>query len=448
MWQISPPVQKQINLTTSRLVIEPDTLVSGKNYEFKVSLQDSRGFATLQMLTPEGISGSCTVDPSEGMETFTDFTITCDPSKSQLTYTLFQGETQLLSSNNHIFKSKLNANEDERVRIQNSYGQYLLVEIKINVKETAILNSIEEINEIFTSKNASLDLKRMITDDTQSNAIVFISMVASRLNKFEQVDVSDTVTQIIGLMNDLRIKYFDDISPITNVLTKLLLPIHMNHKIGLKCAQILDKISIILQNQCEDVPVSDYVNTTNRILSILHEITDPFETIPPVQNVHSLTSHEYHIEDYEYYGDLDVGIFEKLNNLETITRSVEETINGLAYMAAKLFQPMEVVGDIAANDIQFEVLAFDQEVERNHRNKFQISGTTVVVTLSDKLLAHFDSGESSISCTFFSKSPMWWFSDGNQINSDVVGISIYKRDIGIQENVSLIFFFTLPFPSL
>lgn len=435
MWEIIPTVENQ-SLTSSRLIV--DRLKPGEIYTFKVSVQDGKGFATVQMHTPKSITESCNVLPLDGIETFTEFTMRCTGSESTFLYILFQGETQLLQSNNPVFKSKLNANDAVRVRIQDSYGQYLMVDLNVSIKVPSIMNSIDEINEIFTSKNASLDLKRMISDESQSNTLVFINMVAGRLNELnEAVDVRDTVAQILDLMNELGINHFDDVSPITDTLTNLLRPIQMNRKIAMKCAMILDKISIALQNYDDAVSVSDYTSNTNHILSIINQIINPFETIPPVQNVNSLISSEYHMEDYKYYGELDFGIFEKLENLESITLSVEQTVNFLATCAAKLFQPMELLEDMVAKDIQFEVLAFDEEVALNHGNHLKINGTTVVVTVSDKLLSDFDS-ESSISCTFFNKNPMWWFSDENEINSDVVGVSIYKSDPEGQDNVSIL----------
>lgn len=438
VWQILPSVQEQI-LTSSRLVIQPNTLKASTNYEFKASVQDGNGFATVQMLTPPVISENCPVNPMEGTEYFTEFTMNCNQKSGiPLVYSIFQGDVQLLSSNNPDFKFKLNAkNGGVRVKIQDSSGQFILEEIKIKITEPTMLNTIDEINEIFTSKNASLDLKRLIADETQSNAIVFINTVAGRLNKLNNtVDVSDTVSQILDLMNELRITYFDDISPVTDVLMQLLQPIQLNHKIATKCARILDKMSIVLQNLNEDVPVVDYVSTTNHILSVINQLIDPFETIPPVQNSKSLISPEYHTEEYESYGELDFGVFEKLANLETITQSVEKTVNALATCAAKSFQPMEMLGNMTANNIQFEVLAFDQEVLRKRGNNLKINGTTTLVTVSEKLQPLFDS-DSSISCTFFDKNPMWWFSDGNPINSDVVGVSMYKRGIGVSSNFLL-----------
>lgn len=430
-----PPVQKQ-HLTSSRLIVEPNQLKAQKNYNFSVSLQNGRGFATVQMLTPKITEENCTVSPPNGIEAFTEFTVNC--TGSTLLYVLFQGETQLLSSNNPAFTSKLNANDAVRVRIQDSHGQYLMVDVKVGIKAPSIFHSIDEINDIFTSKNVSLDLRRMITDGTQSNTLVFINMVADRLNKLNKTgDVRDTVSQILSLLSELRIDSFDDISPITDTLTRLLQPIQMNHKIAVKCAKILDKISIVLQSYDEDVAVSDYVSTTNRVLSVINQLIDPFETIPPVQNSNSLISPEYHMEDYQSYGELDFGIFEKLENLEAVTVSVERAANSLAACAANILQPMEILKDMAAKDIQFEVLAFDREVALNHGSHLNINGTTVVVTVSDadKLLSDFD-GESSISCTFFDKNPMWWFSDENQINSDVVGVSIYKSSPEGRDNVS------------
>lgn len=437
LWKIFPTVENQI-LTSSRLVVEPNRLAPGENYTFNVSLEDGKGFATVQMYTPKDVTESCTVLPLDGVETFTEFNVTCTGSELTFLYILFQGETQLLQSNNPVFTSKLNANEAVRVRIQDSYGQYLMVNVDVSIKVPSIMNSIDEINEIFTSKNASLDLKRMISDESQSNTLVFINMVAGRLNELKTVDVSETVAQILDLMNELGINHFDDVSPITDTLTKLLRPIQMNRKIAMKCAKILDKISIALQNYDDVVAVSDYISNTNRILSIINQIIDPFETIPLVQNANSLISSEYHMEDYKYYGELDFGIFEKLENLESITLSVDRTVNSLATCAAKLFQPMELLEDMVAKDIQFEVLAFDKEVALSHGNHLKINGTTVVVTVSKQLLSHFDS-ESSISCTFFNKNPMWWFSDENEINSDVVGVSIYKSDPEGQDNVSKIY---------
>lgn len=433
--------------TSSRLVIQPkDNL--GENYKFNVSVQSGKGFATIEMFTPKAINETCTVFPLEGTESFTEFTLACTPNRtdSQLPfiYMLFQGGTKLLSSNNRVFTSKLNAANDVKVRIQDSYGQYLLVQIKITIKKTTALSSIEEISDIFTSKNSSLDLKRMITDGFQSNALVFINTVASRLNVLKPDEGSDIVSQILDVMDELRIDHFDGISPVTQTLTNLLQPIRMNHKIALKCTKILDKISSALRNNNVEVSASDYVTATNGILSVVNQLIDPFETIPPVQNVNALISHEYHEEDYEYYGVLDFGIFEKLDNLESITLSVEKTVNGLATCAAKLFQPMEDLGEMSANDIQVKVLVFDEEVASDQGNRSTINGTTAAVTVSYQSNFH---NESSISCTFFNKSPMWWFSDGIEINSDVVGVSIYRRGAGIEENVSGTLFFVRRFSS-
>lgn len=443
-WQISPNISKNQSLSSSRLVLQPNSLIVGENYKFNVSVQNDKGFATSQLFTPKVINESCTALPLEGTEFFTEFTITCSPNPAiPLIYVLLQGRTQLFSSNNPVFTSKLNADNDVRVRIQDSYGQYQLVEIKVNIKKTTALNSIEEINDIFTSKNSSLDLKRMIADESQSNALVFINMVASRLKNLKPVGVSDIASQILDLINELKIVNFDVINPITHTL-KNLLSIDMNHKIALKCAKILDKISSALQNSNDDISASDYVSTTNSTLSVLNQLINPFEAIPPVQNVDSLVSHEYHEENYEYYGELDFAIFEKLDNLETVTLSVEKTVNGLATCAAKLLQPMEDLGDMAANDIEVKVLAFDQEVARADGNRLEINGTTAVVTVSDQLLSQFDN-ESSISCTFFNKNPMWWFSDGAGINSDVVGVSMYRIGKGTEENVSAKLFYVWSF---
>lgn len=426
-WQIHPPVDKQL-LTSSRLVIGANRLDAGTNYKFHVSLKDGKGTATLQMFTPTVVERECTVYPPEGIETITEFTVNCTESTvtaTALMYTLFQGGTQLLSSNNPVFTSKLNANDAIRVRIQDPYGQYTTVDITIHIEELPMFNSIDEINDIFTSKNASLDLKRMIADETQSNTLVFINAVASRLIKLQPVDVSDTVARIIGLMNELEMIHFDDTIPILHTLIKLLLPTQMNLKLAMECANLLNRISTALPNSYDDVSASDYVGNANRILTVINQMIDPFDTIPPVQNANSLISHEYHFDDYKDYGELDVGIFEKLENLATISRSVDRIHNGLATCAAKLFQPMEVLADMTAEDVQFKVLAFDREVAQTYGNHLQINGTTVAVMVSDELLAHFDH-EASISCTFFDKNPMWWFQDENAINSDVVGVSIYN----------------------
>lgn len=349
-------------------------------------------------------------------------------------YTLFQHETQIMSSYNPVFTTKLNANNNVQVRIQDTYGQYILVNLQIKIEKLQILNTVDEINDVFTSKNDVLDLKRMINDDSQSNTMVFINVLASRLDKLKPEEANDVVSRILNLMLELRIIQFDDISITVQTLINLILPITMNHKIAIKCGAIFEKISNVLQARYEDISFIDYIRNVNQILKVLNQIIEPFETILPVQNTDSLISHEYHVEDYKNYGDLDFSIFEKLEYLEQTTSSIEKLTNGLATWASKLLQPMEVLENMETDDIQVEVVALDQEFARDHGNKIVISGTTVEVTVPEKLLSHWNV-EKSISCTFFNKNPMWWFPDVNKINSDVVGISIYSRVSGVEEKV-------------
>ncbi|XP_037036652.1 sperm receptor for egg jelly-like [Bradysia coprophila] len=430
-WEILPPPPHQ-ELTSSRLVIEPKVLRSGESYKFKVSVRDGKGFATVEMTTLESINERCTVSPSEGIESITKFNVTCSKAEPWVFYVLYQGDTQLLVSNIPHFTSTLNANGKVQVKIQNTDGQHIRQELTVNIVESPILHSIEEITDIFTSKNDSINLHRIINEETQGDAIVFINMVADRLSKLN--NVTDTVERIIELMKELRIDNFEDIASISQTMLKLLSPIPMNHKLALRCATILDKMSATLKRFDEEMSITGYIDTSRDVLSVINQLIDPFETIPPVQNRNPLISHEYHTEDYEYYGTLDFGIFEKLENLETVTTSVENTLIGMATSAAMSFQPMEMLENITADDIQFETLVFDQEVARNHGNSLKVNGTSASVTVSEKLLSQFDS-DSSISCTFFNKNPMWWFSDGGDINSDVVGVSIYRSASDVQENV-------------
>lgn len=431
LWRID---KQQLNLTSSRLVLEPESLNSG-NHEFHVSLQMGKGFATVNMFAPSVLENNCTVNPVEGEEAITEFTVICKNNVNPLRHTLFQGKTQVLSSDNYVFTTKLNANNDVQVRIQDSYGPYFFIDLKIKIKKSEILNTIEEINEVFTSNNDERDLKRMISDESRSNTIVFINVLASRLSILKPAEANDIVLRTLDLMNELIINQFEDISSIIHTLMNLILPINMNHKAAAKCAKIFDKVSEVLQTQYEEINFSDYIRTTNDCLSVINEMIEPFETIPPVQNTDSLVSKEYHIEDYKEYGDLDFEIFEKLENLEKTSSSMEKIMNGLATWAANLLLPMEILGNIETDNIQFKVVTFDEEVVRNHGNNLRMNSTTVRVTLNDKFLSNFGS-ESSISCGFFNKNPMWWYPDGNDINSDVVAVSIYKRVPRADDTVS------------
>ncbi|KAJ6636310.1 Polycystic kidney disease 1-related protein, partial [Pseudolycoriella hygida] len=422
-WIISNSIKRAPVLTdSSRLVIEPHTLTSESTYVFQVSLQNGNGSASFKATALKAVGGNCKVHPSKGEEVFTKFKFTCN----YYLHTLFQGETAILQTNSHTFTSKLNANEKISIKALDHVGHDQLISIEVDVKEPQSLNTAEEISEIFTSKNETLDLARMIKD-SKSAAFVLINTVASRLSNINPVQATDIVSRILDLVIEHPMISFEDISPISNSLKNLLVPIQMNHTIGLKCGKILSKISNQLQIYDDDVSHPDFISCTKNVLSAVSEMIHPFETIPPVQIVDSLISNEYHVEDYKYYGELDFGIFEKLENLEEMTLAIVKIINALTSHAAKSFYPMESLNDANVNDIQFEVLPFDNETIRNNGNQLKINGRAAEVTMSKKLLSYFVN-ESSISCTFFTKNPMWWFPDETEINSDVVGVSIYDQD--------------------
>lgn len=431
MWTIEPKLEPEETFAFSRLIIKPKVLAFGQDYKITVTVRDGRGFATYDISTTEKIAESCSVDPLEGVEVETDFRITC--WKGFFVYTLYQDDTQLVSSNNEVFVSKLNANGVVRVKIENSVGQYLLSDLEVKVEELNAFNSLEEINEIFTSEHDSHNLKRIVAEEAQGNAIVFINAISDRLHRFESVDVTETVVRILDLMNGLRINDFDDVAPVAQTMLKLV-SIQLNHKVTRKCGYILGKISLAVLNFVEDITSTEFVNTTKSVLAVVNELIDPFESIPPVQNSHSLISPEYHTEDYKSYGDLDYEIFEKLEDLEFVTMAIGRVINGLATCSAQSFNPMELLDDTNVDSIQFGFMAFDKEAADSRDNQLKLNGPTVEVVVSDALLSYFNSSVS-MTCTFFEENPMWWYSDGNEIDSDVVAVSIFDTGNGESEHV-------------
>lgn len=435
-WHIISPVQQLLPTNSSRLVLAPNTLKPKTNYEFKVSLSGGKGFAQVNMFASKILHETCSWEPANGVEIFTEFTVTCTNSnpRNPLLYVLLQNDVRVTSSHYPVFTSKLNAKKKTEVMIENSCGQYLLVPIAVTIETPPIFKSIEEINEIFTTKNASLDLKRLIADESLGNTLVFINTVSTCLNEIQPTGHTKTVCSILDLMNELDISNFDDVSLIADSVKKLISVVTMDHSIAMKCGRILNKIAKVLKSPYEEISFSNYVQSTNQVLSVINQIIVPFDTFPPIQNVDTLISNEYHTEDYKDYGDLDVDIFEKLENLEMTTSSIHNIMSGLGIWSAKMLQPMEQLDNMETKDIQFITKTLDENDVRG-TNLTTINGSTIQVIISDKLLAQYGD-KYGISCSFFNKNPMWWYPDKNEINSDVVGVLIHEIIPELERNVS------------
>ncbi|XP_055910760.1 polycystin family receptor for egg jelly-like [Eupeodes corollae] len=376
--------------------------------------------------------GTCSIKPLSGIEYETVFEISClgyvDEDKP-IDYKFSAGNNTLDHSGDETFTTRLFRTSEEtcavKIKICDDIGACTEVQLQVSLKP--ITNAVGSWL-TFLSQNET-NLKAIIASGDKTTAFILIETVIQHMTPSEyqeeflkhivkcfrevEADRLLVVEQFLALGNNL-FGVMNATSESAVLISELFLKVSKGLLHSIKNLEVLE-----LQVETHEVMM-------NNIAESLGTTAIEVEEFPVVHNAEPIPPEDPFKENYTDYGELDIQDVIHISNWLQAFKRMHRCLQVMGVVSAFVQLPGEI--PLVIKRKGFMSMSVKLDIGMNVPLSWNESKT--VFELPKEFLKSLDRNEVIIQSTIFQSNPLWWYPDQHPINSEVLSIGAYSKNLG------------------
>lgn len=396
---------------SARLIFAKATLTAD-SYQFKVFAEDDGRYGSseisIQINSPP--IGSCTSNPTSGIEYQTQFKIVChfEDEDQPLQYSLQQNNQYIWTSMSESFIVRLNAGGIVKIKITDALGAFELTSLTIQLEAIKNDSTITDVYNFLNPINGS-SFTSIVKSGDISTAIVMAKSAINLISTLNYTAKHKIISEILEIIMQLELNRFEEIPPIAELLLAIIEINITDHQLSNKLSQQLYTISSAILDVSEEFEFFHYDELEIVLISIVQTIQNIIFNVDKINYINdydTIEPDQYPFEEnYPLYGEFDPGVFFKLENLLNSTNNIYSSIEKLAAGFVSFIEPEEPEIKIFYGDILLRTFSSDSNFVNVNSNR-------------TKLVIPKVSGKINIFCVFFIENLFWWYPESNVKNSE------------------------------
>ncbi|XP_055842496.1 polycystin family receptor for egg jelly-like [Episyrphus balteatus] len=374
--------------------------------------------------------GTCSVSPPGGIEYQTLFTISCSgyiDEDNPIDYKFWLGNNILDHGGDEVLTTRLFPTSGNICEIQIHICDDIgaCTEVRLEVSLQPITNPFGTWLELLSQDETNLE--KLIENGDRSGAFVLIETVIGHMPPDESQEIAKHIVECLRNIKPNRLLLVEQLLTIGN---KLLQSVDITSETTIFISELFIKISEGLLNSIKnheimELQVETHEKMVNDLAETMARTAIEVEEFPIVHNAEPIPLEDPFLENYSDYGELDIkGVVHISNWLKAFQR-LHRCLQIMGAVASFVQLPAEPTLMIKKNGVTSMTVV----VDTSEAMSLSWNESKTFIDLSKEFLESLEGDEIAIQALIFESNPLWWNPEQYQINTDILSIGAYTKNL-------------------